>query len=50
MSGDHVTSPFRPGYGKRPLVFGGHQQAIEELTEVAGSSSATTRARGSWSA
>lgn len=34
MRSDHVTSPFRPGYGKRPLVFGGHERAIEELTEV----------------
>jgi len=27
-------SPFSPGYGRKPLVFGGHEDEIEELTEV----------------
>lgn len=27
-------SPFSPGYGRRPLVFGGHSAEISELTEV----------------
>lgn len=29
-----TNSPFRPGYGKQPLVFGGHQEAIDELRAV----------------
>lgn len=28
------SSPFRPGYGKMPLVFGGHHGVISELTRV----------------
>ncbi|QBR75688.1 ATP-binding protein (plasmid) [Microbacterium sediminis] len=31
---EHVTSPFSPGYGRRPLVFGGHKEELDELTEV----------------
>lgn len=27
-------SPFSPGYGRRPLVFGGHQEEYAELVEV----------------
>lgn len=27
-------SPFSPGYGRRPLVFGGHDSELAELTEV----------------
>lgn len=27
-------SPFQPGYGRRPAVYGGHEQEIAELTEV----------------
>lgn len=27
-------SPFSPGYGRRPLVFGGHERELAELTEV----------------
>lgn len=27
-------SPFSPGYGRRPLVFGGHEQELTELTDV----------------
>ncbi len=30
----HFNSPFNPGYGKQPLVFGGHEKDIEELTDV----------------
>lgn len=28
------TSPFSPGYGRRPLVFGGHDDEVAELTGV----------------
>jgi hypothetical protein len=28
------NSPFRPGFGTKPLVFGGHRAAIEELSAV----------------
>jgi hypothetical protein len=28
------NSPFRPGFGKRPLVFGGHEVEIAELANV----------------
>ncbi len=28
------NSPFRPGYSRAPLVFGGHEDAIEEFTNV----------------
>lgn len=28
------NSPFRPGYGKQPLVFGGHQEAISEFADL----------------
>lgn len=28
------ASPFNPGYGKQPLVFGGHEREVEELTDV----------------
>lgn len=31
---DHQPSPFNPGYGKKPAVFGGHEQDITELTTV----------------
>lgn len=31
---EHEPSPFSPGYGRRPLVFGGHQADLAELTEV----------------
>lgn len=31
---EHASSPFSPGYGRRPLVFGGHEQELDELTEV----------------
>ena len=31
---DHGPSPFSPGYGRRPLVFGGHEDELEELTRV----------------
>ena len=31
---EHYNSPFNPGYGKQPLVFGGHEKDIEELTDV----------------
>lgn len=27
-------SPFSPGYGRRPLVFGGHEEELAELAEV----------------
>lgn len=27
-------SPFRPGYGRRPLVFGGHVDELDEITAV----------------
>ncbi|BAU33299.1 ATP-binding protein [Microcella alkaliphila] len=27
-------SPFTPGYGKQPLVFGGHHEVVAELTSV----------------
>lgn len=29
-----ARSPFTPGYGKQPLVFGGHEALVEELTSV----------------
>lgn len=29
-----ASSPFSPGYGRRPLVFGGHEEELDELTEV----------------
>ncbi|MFT4136271.1 AAA family ATPase [Microbacterium sp.] len=32
--GSPEPSPFSPGYGRRPLVFGGHGVEIAELTEV----------------
>lgn len=28
------NSPFRPGYGRPPLVFGGHERELEELESV----------------
>lgn len=28
------NSPFRPGYGKQPIVFGGHQEALEEFSDL----------------
>jgi len=31
---DHEPSPFSPGYGRRPLVFGGHEDELSELEEV----------------
>ena len=31
---EHASSPFSPGYGRRPLVFGGHEDELDELTEV----------------
>lgn len=31
---EHHISPFSPGYGKQPLVFGGHGQELDDLTEV----------------
>lgn len=31
---EHSTSPFTPGYGRKPLVFGGHADELDELTEV----------------
>lgn len=31
---EHAPSPFSPGYGRRPLVFGGHEDELEELSEV----------------
>ncbi|MEY2848402.1 MAG: hypothetical protein RI885_1067 [Actinomycetota bacterium] len=30
----HPTSPFTPGYGRRPLVYGGHEEEIDDLREV----------------
>lgn len=30
----HASSPFSPGCGRRPLVFGGHEQELDELSEV----------------
>ncbi|ALG84382.1 AAA family ATPase [Gordonia phthalatica] len=33
-STEHTNSPFRPGYSRPPLIFGGHQDEIEEFTEV----------------
>ncbi len=29
-----ATSPFHPGYGKRPLVFGGHEDELDEIARV----------------
>lgn len=29
-----LRSPFTPGYGRQPLIFGGHQAVIAELTDV----------------
>lgn len=34
MNADHQPSPFNPGYGRKPAIFGGHERAIQELTEV----------------
>lgn len=31
---EHCNSPFNPGYGKQPLVFGGHEREIQDLTTV----------------
>ena len=31
---EHFNSPFTPGYGKKPLVFGGHEREIAELATV----------------
>ncbi|MGN6325374.1 ATP-binding protein [Pseudolysinimonas sp.] len=31
---DYEPSPFSPGYGRRPLVFGGHETDLAELTDV----------------
>ncbi|RUQ09649.1 ATP-binding protein [Curtobacterium sp. HSID17257] len=31
---ERSRSPFNPGYGRQPLVFGGHEQEIDELTRV----------------
>lgn len=31
---EHHNSPFRPGFGKSPLVFGGHVDEIAELSNV----------------
>jgi len=31
---EHEPSPFSPGYGRRPLVFGGHEDELAELEEV----------------
>lgn len=30
----YEPSPFSPGYGRRPLVFGGHETELAELSEV----------------
>lgn len=30
----HAGSPFTPGYGRAPLVFGGHEDELDELTRV----------------
>lgn len=27
-------SPFRPGYGREPLIFGGHEQEFSEISDV----------------
>ncbi|WP_087009290.1 ATP-binding protein [Gulosibacter sp. 10] len=34
MIRNHQPSPFNPGYGRKPAVFGGHRQAISELSAV----------------
>ncbi|WP_026552528.1 ATP-binding protein [Arthrobacter sp. H20] len=34
QSQGHSNSPFRPGYSRAPLVFGGHVDTIEEFTNV----------------
>lgn len=31
---ENAPSPFSPGYGRRPLVFGGHEDELDELSEV----------------
>lgn len=31
---EQAPSPFTPGYGRRPLVFGGHEAELDELSEV----------------
>lgn len=31
---DQPNSPFRPGYGKQPLVFGGHSRLLSDLEHV----------------
>lgn len=31
---ERFASPFTPGYGKKPLVFGGHEAELDELTAV----------------
>ncbi len=31
---EQYNSPFNPGYGRQPLVFGGHERDIEDLTNV----------------
>lgn len=31
---DHQPSPFSPGYGSKPAVFGGHEAEVDELTTV----------------
>lgn len=33
-AGDHQPSPFKPGYGRKPAVYGGHGQTVRELTDV----------------
>lgn len=34
LHGTPDTSPFSPGYGRRPLVFGGHDAELSELASV----------------
>lgn len=34
VGSDRANSPFRPGYGMPPLVFGGHEREVAELREV----------------
>ncbi|GAB3622634.1 ATP-binding protein [Mariniluteicoccus endophyticus] len=31
---DYEPSPFNPGFGRRPAVFGGHEQALTDLTRA----------------
>ncbi|MGJ5591429.1 ATP-binding protein [Micrococcus lylae] len=33
-SGSHPNSPFTPGYGRRPLVYGGHENLLEDMRTV----------------